>query len=380
MRVRLLIAVVLLSGLACPALSDGPQAKQGSEAVDRAAVAALIQEGNALHDRGDFDAAIQKYREALALAPDDGGAMYEIAFSLFAKKDLKAAAEVANAALRGANVPRGLFVLLGNIYDDMGESALAMRAYRSGIASDPGLFLSYFNLGIAYERLNAYTQARACLENSVALAPLHPGSHFALGRVYRAMRYRVPAIMAVTRGLSLEPRSDRAKAFHSILDEIFHAGLETDEKGNSKITIDPDAPKDEGDFSDEIVIPMFTLSETVIPKAGEKLEGPPGAHRLIMLLKSVGERDAKTLGKGFAAEFYGPFYQELVRENLTKGFVAIALAGVDAPGFAEWRSQNGADMKKVAAMLTRYQWKAPKLPPLPPEPEKASQSPTPTAH
>lgn len=46
---------------------------------------ALVYEGIALHDRGDFDGAIAKHREALALWPQNGFAHYEVGFALRAK-------------------------------------------------------------------------------------------------------------------------------------------------------------------------------------------------------------------------------------------------------------------------------------------------------
>lgn len=338
-------------------------------APDPAVISALMKEGNGLHDRGDFDGAIRKYREILALSPENPAATYEIGYSLFAKKDYPAALEMARVAGREPRLRPAAAVLAGNIHDEMGEPLKAIQTYRAAIAVDPGFFLLYFNLGVSYTRLERYDLARASLENAVVLAPNHPGSHFQLGRVYRAQGYRGPAIMALARALSLEPASARSREARSAIDAMFAAGVETNAKGNSTITVNPDVPKDEGDFSAlEMLIPIISLTEKTIPEAGGKLDGPPKAHRLISLISSIGELEGRTFGRGFAAEHYAPFCAALVRNQAVPGFVALVLAGDDSPEIAAWRAQSTTAARQAASLAAAYHWASSKAPPLPPEP------------
>jgi len=329
-----------------------------------------VKEGNALHDRGDFDAAIAKYREALKISPQDGEVMYEIAFSLEAKKDYPAALEMAEAAARLPKRVRMLPVLLGNIYDEMGQPKTAIKTYRTAISVDPNFFLLHFNLGIAYLREPNYDLARECLENSAVLAPAHPGSHFQLGSIYRTQGYRVPAVLALAMALSLEPATGRSREALAWIDQFFEAGVEIDAQGNSKITVNPNTPKDEGDFSGlDVLIPMITVSEKLIPKAGGELEGPPQVHRLVSLLQSAGELDQKTLGRGFAAEYYVPFYAELVRNKVVPGLVALALAGSTSSEIATWCAQNADSAKRASGIAARHAWTVTGRPKLPPDGE-----------
>jgi len=170
--------------------------------------------------------------------------------------------------------------------------------------------------------------------------------------------------------LSLEPATGRSREALAWIGQFFEAGVEIDAQGNSKITVNPNTPKDEGDFSGlDVLIPMITVSEKLIPKAGGELQGPPQVHRLVSLLQSAGELDQKTLGRGFAAEYYVPFYAELVRNKVVPGLVALALAGSTSSEIATWCAQNADSAKRASGIAARHAWTVTGRPKLPPDGE-----------
>src|SRR5215471_6370194 len=95
---------------------------------------AIIREGVAFHDQGDFDRAIRKYQEVLAEAPGDTGALYEMAFSLFARGDYQKSLETAltGAQYDSPQLPH-FYVLIGNNYDQLKQPEKAVKAYQAGI-------------------------------------------------------------------------------------------------------------------------------------------------------------------------------------------------------------------------------------------------------
>ncbi len=226
----------------------------------------LIDEGVALHDLKDYDGALAKYRQALELDPENTRALFETAYSLYEKKDLAAAAAYAERSGLAPDPPRQLPVMLGNIYDDLGDSKKAIATYRRGIAKDPNLFLLYFNLGTTYERLGNRNIARAAFENSASLEPRHASSHLYLARVYKAQGYRVPAILALTRFLLLEGSGPRAEGAVLWLDEMFEQGVELKADGSTNITVDPDRPKDEGDFTGPDMMVSLVQASKNLPR------------------------------------------------------------------------------------------------------------------
>src|SRR5512144_2629494 len=55
----------------------------------------VIRAGVELHDKGEYDAAMAKYREVLEKSPTDVTAMFEMAYSYLAKRDFEKAFETA---------------------------------------------------------------------------------------------------------------------------------------------------------------------------------------------------------------------------------------------------------------------------------------------
>jgi tetratricopeptide (TPR) repeat protein len=297
--------------------------------------------------------------------PGNGRALYELAYSQYSKRDLPAALESAQKAALAGKPERMLPVMLGTIYDDMGKSNEAIAAYRKGLESDPDFFLLYYNLGTTYERLGQRDLARAAYENAVALRPRHASSHLGLARVYKAQGYRVPAILAAVRFLQLEPASPRSAGPVQWIDELFRLGVEVKDESHTNITVDPDAPKDEGDFTVvNVMVPIFQVSQKTIVEQGGKLEGPPEMDRLASFLALVGENQDTDYGRGFAAEYYVPFVRETVHRKVSAALAASALRGAKSDGIDAWITAHRTDMTELATLSEAYKWPSirPKLP------------------
>src|SRR6267378_958663 len=82
----------------------------------------LIKEGVALHDRGDYDAAISRYEQVLRENPANVLALYELSFSYFLKKDCQKSLEMAFKAARYKSDLLGeIYGEIGNCQDDLGK-------------------------------------------------------------------------------------------------------------------------------------------------------------------------------------------------------------------------------------------------------------------
>lgn len=188
-----------------------------------------ISEGILLHDGGEYDKAIAKYREVLAREPRNVTALYEMALSYYAKKDLAAALEAAEAGVRFADPLRpALYVLIGNVRDEKGDSAGAIAAYRAGIKEDPKVAQLHLNLGVTFLRKKKWKDARPALQQALVLKPDHPSTHYYLAYAYELGGFKVPALLALTRFLLLEPGPDRSKEALRAMDRIFEVGYERD--------------------------------------------------------------------------------------------------------------------------------------------------------
>ena len=94
----------------------------------------MIQEqGTALHDAKDYDAAIAKYEAVIAQNPDCTQAIYELSMTLYAKGDKEKSMEVANRGSKYISDELPLFyVTMANILDDYGKPRKPLRSIGKG--------------------------------------------------------------------------------------------------------------------------------------------------------------------------------------------------------------------------------------------------------
>jgi tetratricopeptide (TPR) repeat protein len=154
-------------------------------AVDPSDVQRLIREGTALHGRGQFDGALEKYRAVLALNPAHAEAHYEIVATLYAKKAWQDCIDAANSALQTPSPFRArLFVANGNCLDESGQRERAIATYEAGLrefSRHPELGL---NLAIAIQKGGDVSRSLSLMEKVLDDAPTYRTANFDLGRVY----------------------------------------------------------------------------------------------------------------------------------------------------------------------------------------------------
>jgi tetratricopeptide (TPR) repeat protein len=219
-------------------------------AVATPAQMALIKEGIALHDAGNFDGAIAKYQQVLSEEPAAVLAIYELAFSHTGKRDCVKAMAVARqgATYRSELLPQ-FHMLVANCLDDLGRRNEAIEVFKAAIKDTPDFALLHYNLGLTYLRTGKLDDARKALKQSLHLNPNHGSSHYLLATIYHQLGYRVPAMLALSRFLSIEPDGPRVMDALSRLESLLGSGVSRSETSNNiSIVLPAKSKKDEGDF------------------------------------------------------------------------------------------------------------------------------------
>ena len=319
------------------------------------AQSALIKEGIALHDAGNFDGAIAKYEQVLAAEPAAVDAMYELAFSHTGKKDCVKAMAVARkgAAYRSALLPQ-FHMLLGNCLDDMGRRDEAIDVFKTAIKSTPDFALLHYNLALTYVRTGKLDDARKALQESLYLNPNHGSSHYLLSSIYQQLGYRVPATLALSRFLIIEPNSPRTADALNRLESLLGSGVSRSEtSSNISIILPAKSKKDEGDF-DAVAVAM-SLSVAAGQITGEKKELSP--FKMISTSYSVmSDVLGRTEGKGFAVQYYAPFFAELHKQGFVEALVYHALPVARLSGAAEWAQENPTKVSDFRQWMSGYRW------------------------
>lgn len=319
---------------------------------------ALISEGVRLHDAGKFDEAILKYQQVLEKSPDVVEAMYELGFTYFHKKDYENALALARQGARYKTelLPQ-FYVLLGNALDDSGKRNEAIEVYRAAIKRSPTTALLHYNLGLALLRSGKDPEAKKALQQSLFLAPHHASSHYLLATIYYRLRYKIPAILALSRFLLLEPQSPRAKEALPALNQLLTGGVTQGKEPNHiNITLTPDSRKDEGDFIGVETIMSISIAAGQTEKAKKEKSSP------FQLLASTYGLMASTMSdlkpKGFAARYYAPFFAELGKQEFSEALVHRVFQLANLEGAAEWQSENSTRVEELQKWLADYKWPA----------------------
>jgi len=100
----------------------------------------LFKQGEIEYEKGDYEAAIEKFEKCLAKDPTLADAQFNV----------------------------------GICYDELGETDKAITAYLATIALDPHFHEAYFNVGRIYHHREDFLQALAYYEKALAEEPYAP--------------------------------------------------------------------------------------------------------------------------------------------------------------------------------------------------------------
>ena len=352
-----------------PAFAAAANAGENLPKPDRVAAdatpeqVALVKEGVALHDEGKYEAAIAKYKQVLDQNPWEVGALFELSFTYFASKQYEQSLETARlgAQCRSASLP-GFYVAMANALDELGKGKEAIEIYRAAIKQAPESRLLYYNFGIALDRAGKRAEAKTAVETGLRYEPKHASSHLKLGEIYAGMGYRIPAILAYSRFLVLEPDSKRSPQALEKLPQLL-TGSVTTGKDDSHINInisDNKGLKDEGDFMGAEMMLSIVVAADFMVKSKEKVkEVTSPFEKLVSLYDSLGEslENSKPKG-GFAATYYAPYFASLVKAGHTEAFVAYAWQAAKIEGAEEWAKANDAKIKAFLTWTEAFPWPA----------------------
>jgi tetratricopeptide (TPR) repeat protein len=315
----------------------------------------LINEGNLFHDNQDFDGAISTYNEVLRLNPDNIDALFELATCYYDKGESRKSLAT---ALRGVEYDSDnlgyFYILVGTNYDDLRQPLKAIDAYREGIKAEPNSYLLHYNLAVTYLSLKRVDEARASFKHALALNPNHASSHIGLGQIYLASGYRIPALLAFCRALILEPASGRAENTLRMVETLLGSAT-VDEEHPAIALPKPNGLRDEGNFAanEKLMVDVAMVGK----------ENPDASQmeiiiaRLRHVLAPLASPDNRKLDGGFAAEYYAPYFAELIKRGYLEAMAYHIFQSSPTDGAAEWLHANGSSVSAFLTWSKSYAWK-----------------------
>lgn len=320
----------------------------GAQYEQPASADALIQEGVARHDQGEYDRAIEVYRQALDLEPENVVALYELAYSYSAAGRNGECVATAEAGLElESRLRPQLYTVVGNCLDAGGEPKKAARVYRRALKEFPDDALLTFNFAVTRYGQQKHEEAIELAQRAIDNAPAHASSHRLLGLLYQDRGLRVPALLATLRFLSLEPSSGRSpQAARSVVD-LLGRGVTEESSSQVTIQIDTNAAKGEGELGGADMMLSLMAAYRFTDEGREMTDAELYAKTVDSLVRFFQEGPPEKRKRSWIRDVYVDFFVRAQAAEVLEPLVYRALSSLDLPGGKDWLAHNSS---RVAAL------------------------------
>lgn len=316
----------------------------------------LLQSGITLHDSGELDQAIEKYNEVLKINPDNVDALYEISNSYFVKKDFENCIKYSiMGAKYKSDLLSGFYMNAANAYDNIDETGKAIQLYDKAIVLSPGLYILYYNRGIAYNKIGQKNEALNNFKEALHRNANHASSHLAIANIYLSDDYIVPSLLAFSRFLILEPSSNRSLDALNNFRAILNGNISKDEQPNSfSIMINTDQPTYDGKFA-AIDLTLSILAAGRLTKLDSiNNELHQLASDFESLLQTIDE--LKKDSKGFVWEYYIPYFIDMKNQKHIEAFIYYIHQASDIKFATIWLDTNKSKLNNFLHWSENYTW------------------------
>ena len=335
-------------------------------AQQREAAEKIVNEGIPYHDKGDYDGALSRYDQALALDKDNLLALCEKALTLLSANRPEECIKVCKTALEkhpGENTLNTLYVTYGNALDVLKKTDKAIDIYNEGIKYYPVYYQLYFNKGITLESDKRHDEALLCAQKSVILNPKHPGSHNMIAIILKNQNKRIPAILAYGRFLVLEPQSDRAKNSLKSIQNLLSENVKQNSDNSVSINLDPalmksitgnGKPKENNFNSIDL---LLTLNSAL--DSDPKFKTEKDVEKFIRKIDTICSalKTAKNANSGFYWDYYVPYFIDMKNRNFIETFGYIAFASTEDPDVMTWLKGHKTELDKFFEWSSAFAWK-----------------------
>lgn len=220
----LLFAIVFIVSVNADAQSDKGKAKElGDKAV-------------ALEDEGKADDALPMLYEAHRLDPQNYRYQYEEAYCYYGiKKDYKKALGIMKDVMAYTDVGPDCYQMLGNIYDDSGDSAMALKTYTNGLKKFPKAGRLYLETGNVYRVRKDYNKALSYYENGIDADPAYASNYFRAAELFLSSSESLWGMVYGEIFMNLERNTDRTSTMSKWLYDNYKSHITIHSKDSMEV-------------------------------------------------------------------------------------------------------------------------------------------------
>ncbi|MGL1891638.1 MAG: tetratricopeptide repeat protein [Spirochaetaceae bacterium] len=297
-------------------------------------VDSYVDQGIKSHDAGEYDKAIDYYKKALKIEPDNSLVQYEISLTYLYKGDYSEALKYSEMVIK-KNDKHLLSAIInkGSCLDYLGRTQESIELFESAIKQYGDHYLLYYNLGINYYRIKDYLKAEEIINNAIRTNNNHASSHNLLSYIMSETNQKAKSILSLYYFLFLEPNSSRSKTAYDRLISNF-----TKTPGDANITINPNQ-LESGFLAADLALESFRILESTDDNFINNSES---------LFNILGE--IKKDNRGFTWDFYVPFFYKIAQSEHLKTFCHYISQSTNEES-VKWLTNNRDELEKFSLWL-----------------------------
>ncbi|MCD8544274.1 MAG: tetratricopeptide repeat protein [Sulfurospirillum cavolei] len=161
--------------------------------------------GSALHAQGKIAEAITSYTQALAFNPNDAELHYTLGVALYDNHQVNNAITALNKAVSLNPSYTDAYYNLGVALQHSGRLDEAIKAYTKAVSLNPNYVVAYNNLGVSLYDKGQIDQAIKIFIKTLSLDPRYADAYFNLGNALQRQKKTHHAIEAFRKALALNP-------------------------------------------------------------------------------------------------------------------------------------------------------------------------------
>lgn len=188
----------------------GKEAEVVEKPLDKTLEEKLLEEGQALLNKGDLDGSEKKFLENIKVDPNSSEAYHFLGMIYLRQKMYTGAIAALEKATKLDPLNDTAFNNLGLAYFNTENYEKAIENLEKSINLNNKIAHRYLNLALAYQKLKNYDKAAIALENSIKI---HANSEnlTLLAKNYLEMKNKKLAISTLERLLEVDPHNSWAK-------------------------------------------------------------------------------------------------------------------------------------------------------------------------
>ena len=310
----------------------------------------IVEKGITYHDAGNYEKAIETYKEALKIEPKSSLVNYELSLSYFYNKDYKKAIKHSDVVIdNDKKHVKAAYVTKGSCLDNLGKTKESIKIFKKGIRKFTNDGLLYYNLALNHYKLKDFGEAEIVITQGIAVQNNHASSHLLLAYLNYDNGKNVQTLLNLHYFLFIEPDSSRSQQAADLIKEIMGANVSQDKDKPNTINISLSSLGNEDDFgAAEMMLSMLEASKTL-----EKNDGKPEDELFIANTKSfftmMGELK-KNKHKGIYWDIYVPLFYDLVKSDFMDTYYYHVMQSVNENS-TEWLNTHPEDLDALTLWL-----------------------------